>query len=195
MSLKDIYYDIETPEELLEFMNKNLHFGMYGTNKKLYDTSDLDAFELASEIYWNLSSPSNTLKNGCGQLFDQVELERDWFVRNGYEYKTIYITFLIKSVNSYPTHAYLAFKKDNKWYWFENCDKSNFGIHEYESLEELITDQMTRHVKYAARFNPLDESILDTLHIYEYKKPKYGITTKEFTKYILNESTEVPIVE
>ncbi len=193
-NIKDLYNNIKTPEALLEFMHDNIHFGICGSNKKLYDTSDLDSFELASEIYWNLSSPANLLKNRYGQLFDQIELERDWFYKHKYEFKTFYITFLINKDNSYPTHAYLAFKRDNKWYWFENCDKCNYGIHEFTTLEDLITNQMNVHVKLAAKFNPLDNDILNCLHIFEYKKPKYGINTKEFTKFVLA-SEEVPIVE
>lgn len=193
-SLKDIYKSVKTPEELLDFMSKNIKFGMYGTNKKLYDTSDLDAFFLANDIYWSLSSPTNTLRTGYGQLIDQVELERDWFQRNNYECKTLYITFLVNSINSYPTHAYLAYKDNNQWCWFEACDKANYGIHKYDSLEELITDQMEKHVRYAEKFNYLDESTLDYLHIFDYKKPKYSIGTKEFKDFVLC-SSEVPIVE
>lgn len=193
-NLKDIYKSIKTPEEFLVFMNRNIKFGMYGTNKKLYDTSDLDSFFLANDIYWSLSSPLNTLKTGYGQLIDQVELERDWFLRNNYECKTLYITFLVNSVNSYPTHAYLAFKDNDKWCWFEAVDKANYGIHEYDSLEELITDQMEKHVRYTERFNPIDEEVLDKLHIFDYKKPKSSINSKEFIKFIMD-SDEVPIVE
>ena len=193
-SLKDLYKSISTPEELLNFMKNNIKFGLYGSNKRLYDTSDLDAFELANDIYWNLSSPVNTLKTHYGQIVDQVELERDWFTRNNYEVKTLYITFLVDSINSYPAHAYLAYKDKNKWCWFEACDKANFGIHKYDSLEELITDQMEKHVRYAEKFNPLDDSTLDYLHIFDYSKPKYSINRKEFMDFILN-SSEVPIVE
>ena len=183
--LKDIYKTIKTPEELLSFMNKDIHFGMYGSNKKLYDTSDLDALELANEIYWNLSSPTNTIKTGYGQLFDQVELERDWFVKHGYECKTLFITFLVNTVNCYPNHAYLAYKDNGKWCWFESCDKANIGIHKYDTLEDLITDQMDKHVRFTEKFNPIDESTLDCLHIFEYEKPKYGMNTKEFNKFLL----------
>ena len=193
-NLKDQYKHISTPEELQSFMEENIKFGLYGTNKKLYDTSDLDALELANEIYWNLSSPANTLKVGYGQLFDQVELEREWFTSHNYECKTLYITFLVDKPNSYPTHAYLAYKENDKWKWMENCDKGNIGIHEYDTISDLITDQMTKHVRLTEKFNPLDQESLDCLHIYEYKKPKYGIDSKEMKKFLLS-SSEVPIVE
>ena len=111
-----------------------------------------------------------------------------------YFFSTKSTTFLAKSINSYPTHAYLVYKKDGKWNWFENCDKSNYGIHSYESLTDLITDQMSKHVKLASRFNPVDQDTLDLLHIYEYDRPKYGINTMDFKKFILN-SEEVPIVD
>lgn len=113
-SIKEKYNNIKTPEDLLKFMDLNIKFGFIGNNKRLYDSSDLDSLEIAHEIYWNLSSPSNTLKTGFGNCFDQVELERDWFTKNGYECKTLYISFLVNGVNSYPTIAYLVYKNDDK---------------------------------------------------------------------------------
>lgn len=193
INLQKIYNTINTPLELLAFMDKHIKFGFYGNNQ-IYDTSDLDALDMASEIYWNLSSPMNTLKLGYGQCFDQIELERDWFIRKGYPCMTFYITFLVEGVHSYPVHAYLAFKEHEKWYWFEHCDKANRGIHEYESLGDLITDQMSKHVSLTEKFNPLDEDILNQLHIFEYKTPTYGINTKEFQSFVLS-SYDVPIVE
>ncbi len=192
-SLLEIYNQIKTPLELLEFMCNHIKFGFYGNNQ-IYDTSDLDALDLASDIYWKLSSPTNTLKLGYGQCFDQVELERDWFLSHGYFCMTFYITFLVENMNSYPNHAYLAFKANDKWYWFEHCDKANFGIHEYDSLGDLITDQMTKHVYSTDKFYPLDENILNSLHIFEYKKPLYGINTKDFQHFVYS-SYDVPIVE
>lgn len=194
LSLKDKYKRVSTPSELLGFISNNIKYGLYGSNKKLYDTSDLDALELAETIYWRLSTPQNTLKYGYGTCFDIVELERDWFTKHGYEIKTMYITFLVDKVNSYPTHAYLLYRDKNSWNWIEAVDKANLGIHKYSSLEELITDQMTKHVRLTQRFNPLDQKTLDCLHIFEYKKPKYGIDSKEFTSFVKS-SDEVPIVD
>lgn len=192
-SLLEIYSQIKTPFELLDFMNKYIKFGFYGNNQ-IYDTSDLDALDLASNIYWNLSNPVHTLNLGYGQCFDQVELERDWFLAHNYPCKTLYITFLVDGINSYPTHAYLAYKENDKWHWFENCDKANFGIHDYESLGDLITDQMIKHVSFTEKFNPIDQDIVDTLHIFEYERPSYGTNADDFRKFLVS-SYDIPIVE
>lgn len=193
-NLKDLYLEIKKPEELLEFMSKNIRLGFYGSNKQLYDTSDLDSYTLGSEIFWNLSTPSNVLKTGYGNLFDQVELEREWFTKNGYECKTFYIGFMMDKSNSLPEHAYLTYKDGNKWKWFEVCDKINYGIHDFTLLDMLVTFQMKELISNASRFTLVDGEALDALKVFIYNKPKAGINTKEFMSFIKS-SHEFPILK
>ena len=39
-----------------------------------------------------------------------------------------------------PSHAFLIFKDNKKYYWFENAWYKYKGIHEYESLEDALND-------------------------------------------------------
>ena len=48
-----------------------------------------DVDDKFSEFY-KLQSPDEVLKNKIGVCWDQVELERYWFKKHGYEIKTIY---------------------------------------------------------------------------------------------------------
>lgn len=192
-NLKELYAQIKTPEELLEFMSKYIKFGFYGINKRLYDTSDLDAFTMGLS-YWNLSDTDDTLTNGYGNLFDQVELERDWFIKNGYECKVFYIGFIMDKSNSLPNHAYLVYKDSNKWKWFEVIDKANYGIHDFTLLDMLVAYQMNDLIAIANRFNPVDSETMDTLHVYEYSKPNSSINSKDIMEFIKN-SQEIHVLE
>lgn len=196
MNRKELYKNIKTPEELLEFMSNNITYGIYGNDNKIYDLGTKekeDLFEYACKNHYGLSSPKKLLEHGYGHCWDQVELERDWFKKHGYEFKTFYIMFLLDYDNSYATHTYLVYKKDNKYYYFENSDFNNRGIHEFNSYEEAVKYQREKHIEYNKSIgNKIDEEILKSLKIYEYENPKYGLNMKEFIDYVLS-SKEVLI--
>ena len=197
MNRKELYKNIDTPEELLQFMSNNINYGIYGKDGKIYDLDGTDAkdylFEYACKNYYGLSSPEGLLEHGYGHCWDQVELERDWFKSHDYEFRTFYIMFLLDYDNSYVTHTYLVYKKDNKYYYFENSDYNNRGIHEFNSYEEAVKYQREKHIEYNKSIgNKIDEEILKSLKIYEYENPKYGLNMEEFIDYVLS-SKEVII--
>lgn len=196
MKREELYKKINTPEELLEFMNKNIEYGIYGTDNKIYTPGteeENNQFQYACVNLYELSDSKKLLKCGYGHCWDQVELERDWFSKQGYEFKTFYIMFVLDYDNSYATHTYLIYRKENKYYYFENADYKNRGIYEFNSYEEAIRYQREKHIEYNKEIgNKIDEEILKSLKIYEYKKPKPGLTMQEFINYVLS-SKEVKI--
>lgn len=162
--------NIKTPEELLEFM---------------------DIINYDSPKNWHLLTPNEVLKKRIGNCFDQVELEREWFKSNNYEIKTYYMMFLLPYNNPYSTHTFLVYKKDNKCYLFEHSNFNNRGIHEYNSLEDLLNTISNIHIKT----NKIDHNITDeeikTLAIYEYPKLEYGLNFEEYIENILNNAIKI----
>ena len=81
------------------------------------------------------------LKYKIGHCWDQVELERAWFKKHNYEYKTLFIYFE-SDLAPYICHTYLVYndKKNNTWNWFEHADENNKGIHKLinESNREYL---------------------------------------------------------
>ena len=191
--MKNEYNEINTPQELLEFMNNNIKYGFHGKDDNDYIDNGNNDFNENCIKKWTLSSPNNLLKNKLGHCWDQVELEREWFEKHNYEFKTIFIWFLLDYQNSYPTHTYLAYKENNKWYWFEHADFNNRGIHEFNDYKELIQNQIKKHIEYASKNNEINEEIINKIHAYEYSKPKYGISMDEFINHIVNSSEEIYI--
>lgn len=192
MDLINTFNSLRTPDELFDFMNKNIDYGFIGNDNKIYNDSSSDEWENACRTKWRLADYKTMLKCKTGHCFDQTELEREWFRRNNYEYKTIYIYF--KTDISYPCHTYLVYKnKDNdKWCWFEHSDYSNRGIHEYDSLVETISAQMLKHIEYARCLNlDINDEIINCIRIYQYEDVNYGCSYNEFLDNIINNSREI----
>ena len=176
--------NIKTPEELLYFMSTNINYGYLGKNGKIYHFDDPD---FNSDWYEQsiLQSKEELLKNLYGNCFDQVEFERDWFLKNKYEIKTIYEMIKLDYDNEYPTHSFLVYKEGNYYYWFENADFDNRGIHRFNSYNELLIYQYHKYVEYLKTFNISDDE-LDKIIITEFNKPKDHISVEEYLKHVTN---------
>ncbi len=126
---------------------------------------------------YTLQSPKETIKNKVGVCWDQVELERYYFKGNEWQEKTYYLVYHDKKI--YPTHTFLTYKKDDKYYWFEHSWENKKGIHEYLTLQELLLDVIKKFIKDELHNQYKKENIL----LYQYKKPRYHISTEEFMNY------------
>ena len=98
--------------------------------KHIYD------FKTFSSDYL-LQSPEEVIKNKVGVCWDQVELERHYFKNDSV--KTFFIVHYDN--DKCPTHTFLTFQKDNKYYWFEHSWAIFRGIHEYDKPKYHITVQ------------------------------------------------------
>ena len=176
---------IKTPEELLSYMSNNINYGYLGKSGRIYHYDEMDFNKNWYDEYI-LESKNELLKNLYGNCFDQVEFERDWFIKNRYEVKTIFEMVNLDYENEYPTHSFLAYKdKENRWCWFENADYDNRGIHTFYSFDDLITYQYTKYVHYLKSLNINDKEI-NQIIMTEYTKPKKNISAKEYLNHVIN---------
>ncbi len=158
-----------TEFEILDFM-KNIKYGWVDKeNNKYYEINDS-----ISNLYV-LQSPDEVLKNKIGICWDQVELERYYF--RGYDFKTYFIVYYDNK--KYPSHTFMIFKKNDKYYWFESSMKNCRGIHEYNSEKEMLFAGRDKFIKIFLNdvYDPMN------LCLYEYSKPKYHISPYEFYKH------------
>ena len=160
--------DIKTPEQLLDFM-ANINYNDLG--KDWYQK-------------YKLKSKEELLDTLSGNCLDQVELERDWFISNGYEIKTFFEIVLLNYENDYPTHAFLVYKDNNKWCWFENSDSNNRGIHKFNTLDELLNYQYNKYLEYLKTFN-IKEKEIEKIIVKEFNKPKDNISAEEYLNHVL----------
>ncbi len=175
---------IKTPEELLSFMSNKINYGYLGKNGRVYHYDDSD-FNLDWYEQYILESKNDILENLYGNCWDQVELERNWFLKNGYEIKTIYEMVKLDYDNIYPTHSFLVYKKNDYWYWFENADFNNRGIHKFNTFDDLLSYQYKKYVEFLKTFNITDEE-LEKIIVTEFDKPKEHISAEEYLNHVIN---------
>ena len=176
--------NIKSPRELLEFMDKNITYGFVGKNGKKY----LDPYSPEWNDWYNecfVQTGEEILKSKIGTCWDQVELERLWFENNNYDFKTIFSWFEVNRENSLPTHTFLIYEDNNKWYWFENAFGDYTGIHEFNSFDESIKYVKEKQYEFAL-INSIDirKENKETITCYEYSKPPKGIGVQEFFDFV-----------
>lgn len=151
---------------------KEIKYGWIDKNNNKYTIVNEDFSN-----HYILQSPKEVIKTKLGVCWDQVELERYYFKGNDWNVKTY---FLVHYGNDKcPTHTFLTFEKNNKHYWFEHSWEKFRGIHEYNSINELLLDVRKKFISYELN-NQYEKS---NLVLREYKKPKYHISVQEFYKH------------
>ena len=175
--------DIKTPEQLLEFMTNNISYGYLGKNERVYHSDDLD-FNLSWFNEYVLENNEDVLKNLCGTCWDQVEFERYWFLKSGYEIKTYYEMIYLDYDNNYPTHSFLIYKDGDSWCWFENSDIDNRGIQRFKTIDELLKYQQDKYISNLKNYSISDEE-LKKLIIKEFDKPNEHISAGEYIDFVL----------
>ena len=178
------YNSIKTPKELLKFMSNNISYGYFGKNGKIYNFDDED-FNKKWKDEYILESSEDVLKNKIGTCWDQVEFERDWFSKHNYEFKTIYHQVILNYDNPYPTHTFLVYKENDKWYWFENAWDDQKGIHEFNTFDELLKFEYQKYLKKLKEYSIKDEEIAK-IKYFEYSKPNSHINVINYLKHIIN---------
>lgn len=127
---------------------------------------------------YKLQSPQELIKSHLGVCWDQVELERYYFKNYFYPIKTYFI--INQDGNKCPTHTFLTIGKNNKYYWFEHAWEKYKGIHEYRTLKALLIDIKDKFIK------DLEEKEEINILLFEYKKPKSGLSVEDYFKYTMN---------
>ncbi len=172
---------LKTPEELWRYMNTNLTYGWVGKdNGKLYSPKyeGWGVGEQPNDYY--LQTPEELLTTKHGICWDQTELERLWFSKNNFEFKTFIAMFDGHDISQRnPAHTFLAYKNKDKWNWFENTLGDNDGIHEFDNLSELEENVKNIIFSNAQRNGATDED-LKKFKFCEYDQPLYGCSRDEF---------------
>lgn len=136
---------VRSKEELSEWMSKNLKYGYRDSRTNKVLTGDIDG----QVFYRNYKtmSPEEVYKYRAGVCIDQAEFARYIFSKKNWcdEYKLFYIE-LDDMVST--LHLFLAFKKGNYYYHFENSYEIMRGINgpfpNYKALIVSVYNTMLR---------------------------------------------------
>ena len=198
---REKFEKIKTPEELLSFMTENIAYGFIGKNsKEAYPTDfkkeaeDADFKKEADAAFENeyyIQSPDELLKSRLGVCWDQTELERHWFSgqKPEYNYKALIMFDPKDPKEGITPHTFLAFEKNKKWCWFEHSFQDLRGIHEYDTLEDLIIDVVKKIREAESNYikKPTAED-LKNIKVCEYETPEFGSGPEEFVLPIVKKN-------
>ena len=123
-----------------------------------------------------LQRPEEVLENKMGINFDLVELERDILSKRDVDLRT----YLMMNSNKDEdmAHAFLVYKDDKYYYWYEYSWFKYRGIHRYNSKENLFRDVLNKYSKVI-------DSEVEDIKLYMYDKPRYGINYNKFIRHVL----------
>ena len=177
---------IKNPDELFLYMKNNIKYGFVGrNNKKIYSSSDSDwgLGDFPKEEYY-LQSPKELLQSKHGLCWDQTELERFWFSKNNYNFKTFVLMFDDELSRERPAHTFLVYESDGKWNWFENSlSKEINGVKQFDNFEDLI--QNVKSDILGGLIKNKDDKNIEEPSLYEYSLPNYGCGVEEFMYNII----------
>lgn len=166
-------------QKLNKIMNvmENIEYGFRDENGENIINIDIQKWDNEFDKFYYLQNPNELLMSKCGVCWDQVELERKLFNENNIDCKTYFI--YISDGDMLPSHTFLTFKNNNKYYWFEHSWGRCKGIHEYVSENDLLMDVIN---KFKRDHNEVNKEA--HLYLYEYQKPESHISCNNFYKYI-----------
>lgn len=167
---------MEKINEIMDIMEQ-IEYGFCDENDLNMRFSNPKKWDDEFDDYYYLLRPEELLIKKCGVCWDQVELERYLFSNNNISNKTYFI--YTDDNEDLPSHTFLTFQLNNKFFWFEHSWYDYKGIHEYTTLNQLLSDVKFKFIEN----NPIEIRNNPT-YLYEYEKPKDHITCSEFYDYI-----------
>ena len=174
------FESLQTPQELLEFMERNIEYGFISRkDQRRYTWRDKEMSEKMRTEYF-LQSPQEQIMNGCGVCWDSAELAREWFSERGYDFQVYFMMFVKNKPNTLPTHSFLVFRSQDKYYWFEFSDSANRGIHEYDTLMAAVEAVKNEHLHYAITKHNAHIDDAQDLIIKAIERPALGCSAQEY---------------
>lgn len=175
--------NIKDEYELLEFMKDNIKYGFVTKDGKKY----FPGCKNYNEVWFDnaiVQTGKNVSKTLVGTCWEQVEFERKWFTENNIKVKTFFLIYEINEKNNYPTHTILTYEKNNKYYWFENAFDIQRGIHEYNSVNELIIDVKNKYHECTINMGIAKMDDINLIRIYEYSELKENLSIPDYFNHI-----------
>ncbi len=165
---------------ILEIMDelRNIEYGFKDKNGANLINSE--SWDKNFYNFYYLLSPEELLHSKCGVCWDQVELERKLFNDANINCDTYFI--YIDDNENLPSHTFLIFQLNDKYYWFEHSWYDMKGIHEYNNIKALLNDVNNKFID--SRKNEINSNLNYETFIYKYNKLKYHISCDEFYSYI-----------
>ena len=171
----NVMIELKDPHQLMTWMRSNIRYGWKSMeDNRVHGTGESDDENYFFQHY-RLQSPTQITKSKVGVCWDQCELERRWFGKNGIEHGVFYVE--IQGSEDIPNHTFLVYHMHDSYWWFEHSWGNQQGIRRYDSLRDVILDVVIKQQKaWNDTTSPIYVSWLK-------EEPSYGITAKEYMDY------------
>lgn len=165
-------------------LNKEMNSWDYGVlinGEKQVDNDDVDWTQ-----YRTIPTALVRSKQ-VGVCWDFVNYEAEWFQKNGFKFKTFYIQ--IDDNNMCPSHTFLVFESNGKYYYFESAWFKYQGIKEFRSYEDAFYYVCNNHNQ---EYNP---NLKYKSYAWEYntKGMDNHLSTNEFMTKIFKGGNEIKV--
>ena len=164
-------YSIQTPQELLDWMEKNIQYGyLTQSNTIEKEINGIDFFK-----NYKLQSPGELVYNKFGVCWDQSEFQRFMFNKMNIKNEVIYM--IQKILPNLPTHSYSIIEMEDGLYWFEHSWKAFKGIHgPYKTIHTIASLVHDKTFEVDHKYDSgWDYGIIS--------RPNYGISCKEYMEF------------
>lgn len=158
-------------KEILDFFNeiKNIKYGWHDKDGKIHESLKEHKEKFIQQDI------DTILKDNYAVCLEMCEVQRDFFDKHNIDNKTI-MAYLDRGKNS-VCHTFSVFFMNNKCYWLEASWKNKKGIHEFDSLEEVLEYYRDNFQDFAR-----SEYNRDDMYFIEYDGITPGMNTEEYLK-------------
>ena len=175
-------------------LNNKLNDYQYGLSRDNQKIKKQNTTSEDYDKYYRVATPAQFVKQNGGICWDFVTYEASVFKKQfpNIKFKTYYIVF--EAAPYYPTHTFLVFEKDMKFYYFESSFKRIQGIWVADSISDIFNFVLHSMDQY--RPKDYKASLLKYKYaIFEYNAlhPDIpGFTTVEFMNLMEEIGQEIP---
>lgn len=168
--------NINSIDELYEYMDKNIKYGWYGIDGKVRINSLKEFKE-----YYKTMNVEDIINYGVGTCPDYVNLVKYYLDKNNVVNKIYAIVGYenVDGIDKERVHFMIFYNIKNKWYQFEQASRFFRGIFEYDSLNELKDKVLNKY-----------EDILTDRQLLELDCIPVGIDYDELSELIISKMNE-----
>lgn len=172
-------YNVNTPEDLMRFLEENMRYGFKYRNKIF--TEDNNHFQEEMDKLYKLRLGDDFIKSGYGVCWDFCELEREFFLSKKIPHECYFIESFLNRSDGGPTHSFALFQQNDKWHWFEFSWGDQRGIWEFATKEDALNHIMEKYKAFCAQVGHCSKINL-------YKIPKFTkrLDTFEYVEKCIN---------
>lgn len=168
--------NIKTPQELMQYFNNNFKYGFIHRNKIF--TDDEPDFQENMDKFYRIRLGKDFIKHKYGVCWDFCELERLCLLEYDLKHECYFIESHTDDEKNGPTHTFVLYTENNKWYWFEFSWFCYRGIWQYNTKSDALKDILLK-------FKNFFDNNLVNINIYKTTKVTKRLNTFEFINHCL----------